>query len=169
MRSATWLASAMFGSIIGYVGTTWYKYNVMEKKETPATQATTSLYPLSLRAQEILKYGPDIEKQENIRILENYVASLNFKTKTPNWVVEHLTSENTKGDGDRSNVQFVADASVDERFRAENEDYWNSGYSRGHLSPASNNKKSMQAMRDTFILNSNIVPQDYQNNAVCTM
>ncbi|KAJ3034306.1 hypothetical protein HDV00_005214 [Rhizophlyctis rosea] len=34
----------------------------------------------------------------------------------------------------------------------------------GHMAPAGNNKSSKEAMKDTFYLSANIVPQDYNNN-----
>ncbi|XP_032644956.2 nuclease EXOG, mitochondrial [Chelonoidis abingdonii] len=49
-------------------------------------------------------------------------------------------------------------------FSAVNEDYVGSGWSRGHMAPAGDNKYSTQAMAETFYL-SNIVPQNYKNNA----
>ncbi|MEJ1619784.1 DNA/RNA non-specific endonuclease, partial [Escherichia coli] len=51
-----------------------------------------------------------------------------------------------------------------ELFTAHNEDYLKSGWSRGHMAPAGDNKSSEQAMAETFYL-SNIVPQNYENNA----
>ena len=50
-------------------------------------------------------------------------------------------------------------------FRATNNDYHGSGYSRGHLAPAAAHKDTQLAMNDTFNLNCNIVPQDQQCNA----
>ncbi|XP_009580636.1 PREDICTED: nuclease EXOG, mitochondrial [Fulmarus glacialis] len=49
-------------------------------------------------------------------------------------------------------------------FSAVNEDYLGSGWSRGHMAPAGDNKFSTRAMAETFYL-SNIVPQNYENNA----
>ncbi|KAH0627615.1 hypothetical protein JD844_003572 [Phrynosoma platyrhinos] len=49
-------------------------------------------------------------------------------------------------------------------FSAMNEDYFGSGWSRGHMAPAGDNKYSPKAMAETFYL-SNIVPQNYENNA----
>lgn len=161
------LAALFGGTILGYTGTLWYKHTYLQSQQE--TENQTNVPPkqqIPTRAQEVLKYGPACEDQENLRYKENYVASLNFKTKAPNWVAEHITHQNMQGEGNRNNINFEADETVDSRFRATNEDYFNSGYSRGHMTPASNNKRSMTAMKETFILNSNIVPQDFQNNSL---
>jgi len=127
------------------------------------TQQQQQLTP---RAKAILKYGPDATQIENMKILSNYVSSLNYKTKTPNWVLEHYNeASNMSGKGDRSGVDFFADDKLPELFRANNQDYFKSGYSRGHCAAASNHKITQEAMRDTFNLSANIVPQDYKHNA----
>ena len=48
-------------------------------------------------------------------------------------------------------------------FSADNSDYWGSGWSRGHMAPAGDNKHCQASMSDTFYL-TNIVPQDIDNN-----
>jgi DNA/RNA endonuclease G (NUC1) len=95
-----------------------------------------------------------------------YVASLNYKTRTPNFVVEHLTRERLAiEDGDRKFSTFHPNQTVFPLFRAGNEDYLRSGFSRGHMAPAGNHKFSQPEMDDTFMLNDNTVPQDFDNNA----
>ncbi|XP_019635173.1 PREDICTED: nuclease EXOG, mitochondrial-like, partial [Branchiostoma belcheri] len=64
----------------------------------------------------------------------------------------------------RKHSKFRPDPDVDPMFTAHNEDYWKSGWSRGHMAPAGDNKFSQEAMNDTFLL-SNIVPQNLDNNA----
>ena len=51
-------------------------------------------------------------------------------------------------------------------FSAGNEDFKAAGrgWSRGHMAPAGNNKQSQDAMDQSFFL-SNILPQNYDNNA----
>lgn len=80
-----------------------------------------------------------------------------------------MTSKNA----DRSRASFKADNEVPEmysftrgrclivcmcvRFRASNADYWDSGWSRGHLSMAGAHKDDQNAQNDTFLLSGNIV------------
>jgi DNA/RNA endonuclease G (NUC1) len=54
--------------------------------------------------------------------------------------------------------RFRQDPNLPPEVAAKNEDFWDSGWSRGHMVPAGNNKFSQEAMNDTFYL-SNIVPQ----------
>jgi len=74
---------------------------------------------------------------------------------------EHLTqSVLRKGSdaGDRSKSNFTEDASIPAVFRAKLQDYFRSGYDRGHMVPAADAKLSQDAMDETFLL-SNIAPQ----------
>uniref|UniRef100_A0A8V5G8D2 Uncharacterized protein n=1 Tax=Melopsittacus undulatus TaxID=13146 RepID=A0A8V5G8D2_MELUD len=65
---------------------------------------------------------------------------------------------------DRRHCKFRPDPNIPLMFSAVNEDYLGSGWSRGHMAPAGDNKFSTRAMAETFYL-SNIVPQNYENNA----
>ncbi|WWC93795.1 hypothetical protein V866_000631 [Kwoniella sp. B9012] len=60
--------------------------------------------------------------------------------------------------GDRSKSVFMEDEGVPELFRAKLQDYFKSGYDRGHMVPAADAKISQKAMDETFYL-SNIAPQ----------
>lgn len=87
-----------------------------------------------------------------------YVASYNKATKLPNWVAWHLTDDRTSGPAKRSGVDFEADMDVPEP-RAEDSDYYGSGYDRGHMCPAADNKYSVEAMRESFLF-TNMCPQN---------
>ncbi|XP_034518122.1 nuclease EXOG, mitochondrial isoform X3 [Ailuropoda melanoleuca] len=67
-------------------------------------------------------------------------------------------------DADRKHCKFKPDPNIPPTFSAFNEDYIGSGWSRGHMAPAGDNKFSSKAMAETFYL-SNIVPQNFDNNA----
>ena len=60
-------------------------------------------------------------------------------------------------------VHMQPDPALPVIFSATNKDYWDSGWSRGHMAPAGNYKHSQESMDDTFYL-TNIVPQDIDNN-----
>ncbi|KAJ3356219.1 hypothetical protein GGF32_001590 [Allomyces javanicus] len=117
---------------------------------------------LSPRHAELLKYG--LPNATQLQLKQNYVSLIDFRLREPLWVLEHLTKANVRGDADRANVGFTQDNDVPKPYRASNDDYAKSGYSRGHMAPASNNKTSIDAMRESFLLSSNIVPQDLDNN-----
>ncbi|KAM8967169.1 nuclease EXOG, mitochondrial [Pelodytes ibericus] len=94
----------------------------------------------------------------------NHVLSYDQAKKTPRWVLEHLSRDKTVGNADRQHCKFKPDPNIPTVFNASNDDYYKSGWSRGHMAPAGDNKFSTEAMAETFYL-SNIVPQNYENNA----
>ncbi|KNC97253.1 uncharacterized protein SPPG_07640 [Spizellomyces punctatus DAOM BR117] len=153
-RTTFFLLGAITGSAATYL---------LNRRSSVKSAATQTAEPTSAnRVSELVKYG--IPETEQVQFRKNFVTSINYRMKIPNWVLEHLTKENLKGTADRQYARFEPDESVPEIFRANNEDYWKSGYSRGHLAPASNNKSSAEAMKESFLLSANIVPQDYDNN-----
>lgn len=74
----------------------------------------------------------------------------------------HLTAEHVDGDIPRSN-DYREDFDVPAP-RATNEDYKGSGWSRGHMCPAGDNKWDATAMSESFLL-SNMCPQDASLNS----
>lgn len=92
----------------------------------------------------------------------SYIASYNKDTKIPNWVAWHLLAEHADGPYRRQN-NFYEEESVT-RPRATLEDYRGSGWSRGHMCPAGDNKWDGKAMFDTFSL-INVCPQNANLNS----
>lgn len=95
---------------------------------------------------------------EQILKRTGYVASYNKTTLLPNWVAWHLTAERTEGSAKRSGVDFAEDTEVPEP-RATDWDYYNSGYDRGHMCPAADNKWTKKAMEESFLF-TNMCPQN---------
>ncbi|TEB36031.1 hypothetical protein FA13DRAFT_1762233 [Coprinellus micaceus] len=93
-----------------------------------------------------------------------YVAAYDRRLRHPSWTAEHLNkasltpSGGSSDSGDRSKSTFVEDESLPAQFRAKLQDYFRSGYDRGHMVPAADAKSSQDAMNETFLL-SNIAPQ----------
>ena len=85
-----------------------------------------------------------------------YTVSYNSRTRQPNWVAWQLTPMRTKGGNDRKDYKFTPDDDVPAP-RAEDSDYRSSGYDRGHMCPAGDNKWKAEAMRQSFLF-SNICP-----------
>ncbi|XP_033098064.1 nuclease EXOG, mitochondrial-like [Anneissia japonica] len=115
-----------------------------------------------LRGASILKYGaPD--RGQDVRFYINHVIGYDQEKRIPNWVAEHITVDHLNGSAVRKHSHFKEDTNIPELFRSSNSDYENSGWSRGHMAPASDSKYSQAAMDETFLF-SNIVPQDIDNN-----
>ncbi|NXP65962.1 EXOG Nuclease, partial [Chloropsis cyanopogon] len=98
------------------------------------------------------------------RCYTNHALSYDQAKRVPRWVIEHISKQKMLGDADRRHCKFRPDPNIPLMFSAVNEDYLGSGWSRGHMAPAGDNKFSTRAMAETFYL-SNIVPQNYENNA----
>ncbi len=115
----------------------------------------------SLSQEEIKLLRPTKIENEIILTRKSYIVSYNPETKIPNWVAWHLTKDHTDGYVERKKT-FHEDEDVPEP-RAENSDYKKSGYSRGHLCPAGDNKWDEEAMDESFLL-TNICPQNANLN-----
>ncbi len=100
---------------------------------------------------------------EQILRRSGYTVSYNSSTLIPNWVAWHLTAEHTEGTVKRPRKGFHEDLDVPEP-RAVDWDYYNSGYDRGHMCPAADNKWSSTAMNESFLF-TNICPQNRNLNA----
>jgi endonuclease G len=94
---------------------------------------------------------------------EGYNVSYNDESLIPNWVSYELLSVETDGQFSRKGKKFVQDPELSLR-QAENDDYRNSGWSRGHMAPAADFKWSEDAMNETFFF-TNCCPQDESLNA----
>ena len=91
-----------------------------------------------------------------------YITSYNPRTLQPNWVAWILTGDHAFGNLSRSS-DFREDEEVGYP-RATLQDYRGSGYTRGHMCPAGDNKWDAQAMSETFLL-SNMCPQTNRSNS----
>ena len=125
----------------------------VEPSEEPAT--SDSIF-------EICKPAPLTSVSEIIIKKKAYIVSYNPDTKVPNWVAWHLTGEHTDGPIGRSNAFFADDAVPSPR--ATIEDYRGSGWSRGHMCPAGDNKWDAVAMAESFSL-INVCPQNASLNS----
>ncbi|XP_022083356.1 nuclease EXOG, mitochondrial-like isoform X3 [Acanthaster planci] len=113
-------------------------------------------------SKDILRYGaPD--RGPDVRYYSNHALSYDRSKKTPLWVAEHITQADLQGPAHRKHSNFVMDPNIQAPFASQNSDYKRSGWSRGHMAPAGDNKYSQAAMDESFYL-SNIVPQDVNNN-----
>lgn len=87
--------------------------------------------------------------------------SFNKDNATPNWVAWELLGTETSGVKGRTN-KFWKDDEIENC--PVSGDYSRSGYDRGHLCPAADQKWSDKAMEDCFVM-ANICPQDHALNA----
>lgn len=134
--------------------------NVYESNSVTFDRCQTRHHELtdSLLLQEII----NVETPSQILVRKGYVASYNKDTKCPNWVAWHLTADHAIGSVPRPKNAFHEDSDVPEP-RAQWSDYKSSGYARGHMCPAGDNKWDAEAMWESFLM-TNIVPQNRNLN-----
>ena len=94
---------------------------------------------------------------------EGYRASYNADNRQPNYVTWTLTPQRLQGDAKRRS-SFYEDPELADDAKSLLSDYSRSGYDRGHLCPAGDNKWRMTAMIESFLL-SNICPQKHTLNS----
>jgi nuclease EXOG len=116
-----------------------------------------------------VKYG--LPSSHNLEYYHEYITSIDYARRIPSWVGyslsrDYLSSCSFQPTSTRARSEFKSECQiVPKQFQATNEDYFDSGWSRGHMAPAGDHKHgSQQAMDETFILSANIVPQDLDNN-----
>lgn len=129
----------------------------------PPTPAQRVPLPADSRAPPVnpaglLQYGfpgPVSDLRPGLSTMSSY----DRRTRNPHWVAEHITPASLALEaGDRKHSYFVEDESIPAKFRAKLNDYFRSGYDRGHQVPAADAKWSQEAMDQTFLL-TNMCPQ----------
>ena len=137
----------------------------MRKMKTLLLLALCSLASCAQRQEVKVEKSverPAPTKGEIVLEKKAYTVSYNKKTRCPNWVAWKLTAEHADGELQRRNV-FHEEEEVPEP-RATLQDYKGSGWSRGHMCPAGDNKWDEQAMFESFSL-VNVCPQNARLNS----
>lgn len=107
---------------------------------------------LSVRIPETLK--------SEIKNYSGFRLSFNAENHTPNWVAWELLGSETSGKTSRSNKFWTDD---DIEGCPDTRDYSNSGFDRGHMCPAADNKLSTEMMDQSFVM-TNMCPQVHSLN-----
>ena len=132
-------------------------YTTVTNQEGDAVRKEVSQKSLPLEQPAPMKGVP-----EQILKRKAYITSYNSETKIPNWVAWHLTSGHTRGNLQRHDNVFHEDMDV-KSGRVTGADYYNSGYDRGHMCPAGDNKWDQKAMEESFLF-TNVCPQIHAMN-----
>ena len=119
-------------------------------------------------AQYHKKFYPGLETvilkegvPEQIKEYTGFTISFNKDNHTPNYVAWELLGEEVAYEVERSN-NFWQDPDIE--GCPAHRDYSYSGYDRGHMCPAADQKWSVEAMNDCFVM-ANMCPQDHSLNA----
>jgi endonuclease G len=106
--------------------------------------------------------APLTSQPEVILCKSAFIVSYNVSTLCPNYVAWRLTPERVAGRVKRLD-EFGEDMTLNERTRVSSEDYAGSGYDRGHMCPAGDNKHLKEAMQESFLM-TNVCPQNHLLN-----
>lgn len=147
-------------------------YNLCTRQEH-VNAATNVTDDISQTAKEIEPSGAGMHYQGLDRVVmpaavesqeydyTGFKVSFNRHNRTPNWVAWELLGVETEGVASRHN-KFWQDVNVE--GCPTTGDYRNSGYDRGHMCPAAEQKWSEEAMNDCFVM-ANMCPQDHALNS----
>ncbi|XP_064283605.1 nuclease EXOG, mitochondrial [Passer domesticus] len=162
-RHRRFLGGFICGAAAGAAASCWATWRLLRSQSQP--EPGPGRAPAQEPVEEALleRYGFP-EAGTETRCYTNHALSYDQAKRVPRWVIEHISKQKMLGDADRRHCKFRPDPNIPLMFSAVNEDYLGSGWSRGHMAPAGDNKFSTRAMAETFYL-SNIVPQNYENNA----
>ena len=134
-----------------------------EAEDAELANAEAQANGLSQAVYENLEQPAELRnKQEMLLFKSQFIISYNVGTLCPNYVCWSLTPSRAKGRVQRSN-NFHADDVMSERCRVDFFDYNGSGYDRGHMCPAGDNKNTTKAMDESFSM-TNICPQNHNLN-----
>lgn len=121
-----------------------------KNKETEHPAATEAVQNIQDKDYPIISY-------------RGYDVMYNPEYKIPRWVKYELTASETDGPNSRKGLNFRPDPSLT-AAQANDYDYRNSGWSRGHMAPAGDFQWSSEAMSETFYF-TNCCPQNQSLNA----
>lgn len=147
--------------IVCSIITTYQTTNSKEDSAAHQTQENTaqSILPNSdaYIKQNTASGTPEILLQRT-----GYLVSYNPNTRIANWVAWKLTPERLKETTGRTN-NFLPDPDLPSSKAVTTQDYKGSGWDRGHLCPAGDNKWDRKAMTESFYM-TNICPQHHNLN-----
>ena len=96
---------------------------------------------------------------ERILRRRGYITSYNSYTKLPNWVAWELNREKLVERESRTD-KFLPDPDLSPAEAVTTDDYKRSGWDRGHMCPAGDNRWHWRAMQESFYM-TNICPQNH--------
>ncbi|MDE6522993.1 MAG: DNA/RNA non-specific endonuclease [Muribaculaceae bacterium] len=152
--------AAVFLLIIG-IAYFWNKLapgaieNDIKSDSTESSKSSPAIDYKELDKVTVSKSLPSIVKE-----YEGFTVGFNPENKTPNYVAWVLQGNETDGDVGRSN-KFWTDTELE--GCPDTRDYSRSGYDRGHICPAGEQKWSDEAMHHSFVM-ANICPQKHELN-----
>ena len=128
--------------------------------DTPQQSESPSPSKSVIDIKQLDKVTADKQLPSIIKEYEGFTVNFNPDNKTPNYVSWILQGHETEGATARSN-NFWTDRDLE--GCPDTRDYSRSGYDRGHMCPAGEQKWSDEAMNHSFVM-ANICPQKHDLN-----
>lgn len=147
----------------------------------PATNAEAEQFPsVESEATENLSANADEESTPSIKtetleipvansplkekVLKRmgYTVSFNMEMNIPNWVAWRLDTEKLI-ERESRNDKFLPDPDIEQSLAITTDEYKHSGWDRGHMCPAADNKYHWRAMDQSFYM-TNVCPQNHNLN-----
>ena len=132
-----------------------------ENEVSPLQEKETSL---SVDTENV-RYEIPVSTKERAEILleqYGYTVSYNPDLCIPNWVAWELNEEKLV-ERESRNSKFVPNPKLPEDMAVTTKEYTGSGWDRGHMCPAGDNKYHWRAMNESFYM-TNICPQNHNLN-----
>ncbi len=132
-----------------------------ENEVTPLQERETSL---SVETENV-RYEIPVSTKERAEILleqYGYTVSYNPDLCIPNWVAWELNAEKLV-ERESRNSKFTPNPKLPEDKAVTTKEYTGSGWDRGHMCPAGDNKYHWRAMNESFYM-TNICPQNHNLN-----
>ena len=132
-----------------------------ENEVTPLQERETSL---SVDTENV-RYEIPVSTKERAEILleqYGYTVSYNPDLCIPNWVAWELNKEKLV-ERESRNSKFMPNPKLPEDKAVTTKEYTGSGWDRGHMCPAGDNKYHWRAMNESFYM-TNICPQNHNLN-----
>ena len=123
---------------------------------------TTQTAPANPAADGVLLPAPLKSTPEKILVRRGYTVSYNLEHNLPNWVAWELTPEKLVERESRTD-KFLPDPDLPADKAVTTDDYKRSGWDRGHMCPAADNRWHWRAMQESFFM-TNICPQHHNLN-----
>lgn len=105
----------------------------------------------------------DVDEDNVLLKRSAYLISFNTTTRCPDYVSWRIDRNRLEKNVERSDW-FLADEDISEAHRIKHSDYSRSGYDRGHMCPAADNRYDSLAMTECFLM-TNMCPQTHSLNA----
>lgn len=137
--------------------------DVTDGKKVSLSTEEVTVSALPMEVDDVIEIPARLtDRPELILVRKGYTVSYNKKTKLPNWVAWKLTPRRLVDRESRTN-DFLPDPDLSPNEAVTTDDYKRSGYDRGHMCPAGDNKWTRMAMVESFYM-TNICPQNNNLN-----